>query len=30
MVDYYRGHYRQHLCQGEDYSILGSGGHVLM
>ena len=30
MVDFYFVHYREHLCQGDDYSILSSCGHILM
>ena len=29
MVDFGRGHYREHLSLGEDYSILSSGGHFV-
>ena len=29
MVDFGRGYFREHLCQGEDYSILSTGGHFV-
>ena len=29
MVDFGRGYCREHLCQGEDYSILSTGGHFV-
>ena len=29
MVDFGKGHYREHLGLGEDYSILSSCGHFV-
>ena len=29
LVDFGRGHSREHLSLGEDYSIIGSGGHLV-